>query len=384
MIGIKGTKSVHENNTLIRKKSFSVLIFIPSLRPGGKERRLIELIKYLKSSKKYLVHLVLMERKIHYKYIEDLGIDLIYLERKSMKWDLKVFMKFYSLCRKLRPSIIHSWSAMTTLYASPVKFLLGIPIIDNQISTSNPKLLNTRALDSLIFKFNSSISDAIIANSRAGLNAYRVVGDKSQVIYNGVYLKRFDKYKSANLAVLSSVINFNIIMVASFMKHKNYELLFDVAKEISNMRDDVTFTCVGGGPTFPEYQNKIKVGNITNINLLGLVQNVEEVIDKADIGILFTDSEGVSNVILEYMAMRKPVITNDRFGGSSEIIDQGNSGYITSDDVGSIVKIIQSLLDDEDKRVKMGEKGRNIIENRFTISAMGSKYEALYRSIRDE
>ena len=62
-----------------------IIFFTDTLRAGGKERRLTELMKALKSMPDISFELVLMHEDIHYKEVLDLGIDIHYILRKTKK-----------------------------------------------------------------------------------------------------------------------------------------------------------------------------------------------------------------------------------------------------------------------------------------------------------
>jgi len=170
-------------------------------------------------------------------------------------------------------------------------------------------------------------------------------------------------------------------MVASANKNKSYDLFLDVAKEISRWRNDVTFIGVGDGTELNRLLARISIEKIPNIQLIGHKNNIEDFVFSSDVGVLFTPSEGISNAIIEYMAMGLPVITTDIQGGSREIIEDSKSGFIMSNNVEKISEKINMLLNNENMRKQLGNKGRDIIEKKFTIERMGREYLKLYERI---
>jgi hypothetical protein len=82
-----------------------ILFFIESLRSGGKERRLLELIQYLGQDAENEMLLVLTEDEIHYKHVYDLPVNIRVIKRKGIKRDPRLFFKFYgAVCL---PSILY-------------------------------------------------------------------------------------------------------------------------------------------------------------------------------------------------------------------------------------------------------------------------------------
>src|ERR1017187_10441114 len=95
-----------------------IIFFIDSLTAGGKERRLIELMKGIKLKPTIEFELVVMSNEIHYQQVFDLDIKIHYLIRTSKK-GLSVFKKFYDICKTYKPDIVHCWDSMTAIIAVP-------------------------------------------------------------------------------------------------------------------------------------------------------------------------------------------------------------------------------------------------------------------------
>src|SRR5690606_25465743 len=103
------------------------------------------------------------------------------------------------------------------------------------------------------------------------------------------------------------------------------------------------------------------------------------------IGMLFSNKtvhgEGISNSIMEYMALSKPVIANDA-GGTLEILRHNENGYLINKQTeDEIVKLIISLLDDKSKCDAFGQASRQIIEESFSLNKMGNAFEEVYREL---
>ena len=110
-----------------------VLYYTDSLRLGGKERQLVELLKGLKQRDDMEVLLVCMDRGEFYEPdVRALSIPMKYLFRKT-RWDPLVIHGFYHLVREFKPDIIHTNSMMSSAYALPIAKLLGVPLINGSI-----------------------------------------------------------------------------------------------------------------------------------------------------------------------------------------------------------------------------------------------------------
>lgn len=363
-----------------------ILFFLESLHGGGKERRSVELIRYLKEQPEgYDIELVLTEKEIYYEDVLKTGVRITILERKGMKYDPRLFLKFIQVCRRFKPDLIHTFGKMATFYAIPARILCGIPIVANLISDTIRSYRNFSKYHNLLM-INTFFSHAVLSNSMAGLEIYGVKPPKGRVIYNGVRLSRFrDEFNPENVRNEFGIrTSFIVIMVATFSNFKDYDLFVDVAKFTGQRRNDVTFIAVGDGPELERIKSRIEAEKPGNVVLAGRRRDVERIISAADIGLLCTKSEGMSNSIIEYMALGKPVIATDMKGGTRELIQNGITGYCIDRDVDKVTTLIGQLLDDPEKRLSMGEKGRERIETGFSVGRMGEEFASLYHQVLAE
>src|SRR5687768_13027399 len=97
-----------------------IQIFIGSLRSGGKERRLIELLSYLTTKDVFEILVVMTTDEIHYNDFYKLNINYKIIRKKWKSYDPTVFYQFYKISRQFDPHIIHDWGQMQALYSIPV------------------------------------------------------------------------------------------------------------------------------------------------------------------------------------------------------------------------------------------------------------------------
>jgi glycosyltransferase involved in cell wall biosynthesis len=358
-----------------------ILFFIDSMTSGGKERRLTELLKALHTVKNIEYELVVMCNDIHYDEIFDLKIRMHNIIRMHKK-DILVFRKFYMLCKEYKPDIVHCWDSMTAIYAIPSCKLLNIKLVNGLVvdyplnqSVFNKYILRAR----ITFLF----SDIIIGNSDAGLKAYKAPKRKSNVIKNGFNFDRTNGIELKNhvrdeFNIRSTYI---IGMVASFSKFKDYATFYKSACLILSKRKDVTFLAVGNNTDLDSSISLVDEKFRDYFHFLGKRSDVEILINSMDICVLSTFTEGISNSILEYMALGKPVIATAG-GGTNEILRDNITGFLVSpSNPDEIAEKVDMLLNDESLRTAMGQAGKELIKTQFSIAAMVNKYISCYDTL---
>jgi len=94
-----------------------------------------------------------------------------------------------------------------------------------------------------------------------------------------------------------------------------------------------------------------------------------------------THLEGFSRVIIEAMASSKPVIATDS-GGNPEAIENGTTGILVpAEDSNRLAASILDLVQDEDKRKRMGAAGKQRAERLFSIEKNVSRIEQTYEDL---
>ncbi|HTM92090.1 MAG TPA: glycosyltransferase family 4 protein [Flavisolibacter sp.] len=357
-----------------------ILIFIGSLRSGGKERRLIELLTYLKEKTCCEILLVMTKNEIHYQNFYQLNIRYEVISKKWKRNDPTVFYQLYKICKQFKPHIIHTWGRMQSFYTLPAVIGKHIPLVNSQI-TGAPSQKRNWSVNYLIDRLNFHFSKVVLANSKAGIASFKPPAAKCKVIYNGINLNRFHNLAEAQQTKAKYGITtpYAVIMTASFSPTKDYNLFLKVAQWVTSVRDDIGFIGVGGCEQDESEYKKMVNNSSPRILFPGKIHDVEALVNACTIGVLFsTDGEGISNSILEYMALGKPVIANDA-GGNRELIRHQHNGYLISNqNVEQISELIIGLIDDQQKCQSFGAINQKKVQDYFSLEVMGKAFEEIY------
>ncbi len=153
----------------------------------------------------------------------------------------------------------------------------------------------------------------------------------------------------------------------------------------------VPFECdiIGEGPLRSELEAQIvDQGLEGNVRLLGPLPH-DEVIDRLRASTVFVlpcviardgDRDGIPNVILEAMAVGKPVISTTVSGIPEAVADGVTGRLVEPADAGGLAGAMADLLDSHATRSQMGSAGRERIEDLFDVRRNARKLEQLLTS----
>jgi glycosyltransferase involved in cell wall biosynthesis len=358
-----------------------ILYFVDGFYAGGKERQLAELLKFITTQGTVEAELVLMSPEMKYPEVLNLGVKIHYLLRRRKK-DPLIFLRLYQLCVNFRPDIIHTWDSMTSFYAIPIAKLLGVRLVNGMIRDT-PQRVAPFTKSWIRSKITFPFSDVVVANSQAGLSAYKTPPAKSICIFNGFDWARLRRLVDKDIVRSDfGIATPNVVgMVASFSDLKDYDTFLIAAQKVLATRNDVTFVAVGEGGQLERCRSLVAPQYRQNIRFLGWQEDVESIMNIMNIGVLATHTEGISNSILEFMALGKPVVATDG-GGTKEIVVHEETGYLVPPrDAAQFASRISELLGDPEKCKEFGSRGRDRVLRLFSIEVMVNQFMGVYERL---
>jgi len=213
--------------------------------------------------------------------------------------------------------------------------------------------------------------------------------NKISVVHRGVNLDKFHPDGEHNLNIRSELKippNSRIVgSVANMYRYKGHDDLIEAADIIIKSHPDTTFLFVGSFGDREYYESLKKriseLGLEKSIIFTGFRQDVPDLINIFDVGVLASTSEGFPGVILQKMAMGKPVVATN-IGGIPEIIDDGLNGFLVPpNEPKSLADKIAYLLDNKDKAKEMGAMGRKKVVEEFADFKQIEHIEKVYQDI---
>jgi glycosyltransferase involved in cell wall biosynthesis len=141
----------------------------------------------------------------------------------------------------------------------------------------------------------------------------------------------------------------------------------------------------GDGPDRIDLEDYVKrLGIGAQVNFLGNKSDVRSYLNAADLFVLPSKSEGISNALLEAMSAGLACVATP-VGGNFEVLDQGRCGILLPPgDVSKWSKSLVELGNNPEMRQALGDAAQKFIFSHFDFSVVGSQYKRLYSELLSE
>jgi glycosyltransferase involved in cell wall biosynthesis len=200
--------------------------------------------------------------------------------------------------------------------------------------------------------------------------------EKVQLIWNSIPAQ-YDNEESRGLRNEFGIASdeFVIGIVARLAKQKRIDRLVRVV----SMLPDVKCIIAGDGPARGELELlSAELGVQDRVHFVGNREDVSHVLDSLDVFVLVSDSEGMSNAMLEAMARGRAVVSTNVSGADDALAasdNHGAAGIITDFDEASIAHAVEVLRNDAELRQSLGRAARNRARSQFSRDAMLTAWE---------
>ena len=344
-----------------------IVYVIASMITGGTQTHLLQLFRFLDRSR-YRPHLFCLRD----------GGDLAGVAREldvpvrsfAMRGtlrdvrDTRGLARMVSAMRAIGPAVVHSYLLRGNFYASIAARLSGAgAVVTSKRGLHEPVGISER----LAVRVSNRLSDRILGNSPAVLDFTEAV--------EGVDRDRFRPAKDAAGLGEGPVIG----AVTTFKPKKGLAMLLETVAKVRETFPRVRLAVAGEERMDGEAARLASsLGIIDSITLLGRRRDMPKVLSTFDVFILPSESEGMSNALLEAMAMELPSVAT-AVGGNTTVIEDGVSGVLVErGDSRAMADGVVAILQDAPLAARLGEAGRRRVVDVYSAASMAGQMEELY------
>lgn len=228
----------------------------------------------------------------------------------------------------------------------------------------------------------TKLTDGIITNSKTIQETYAGYGwfpaDFVKVIYNGIVIPEHVEQVDFYARFPGKKI---IYSAGRLSEQKGFNYLIEAAQILRKKRSDLVFFVSGEGKLASMLQKQVdEAGLHESFVFDGFTDDIFPYLKGCDLFVLGSLFEGMPNVVMEAMAMAKPVVATD-VNGARELMQDGNTGFIVPPaDPPALANAIDSLIDNPEKLSAFGNAGNERVKQHFTMQRMTDTLEAHLQS----
>jgi len=376
----------------------NVLYLLYPKKPGGAEISTMLLLKHLNKKRFNPTVLVpansLMESELKNMGIRTIGFSLPKVKTFNPFKLIYCMFVLLNTCLIIRRIIaqnqihfVHSVSnKRTAIYSIISARLARVPAVWT---------IRVLDLDWVVDQILLSLATKVIAISDKVKESFAQDGNinsKIVKITNAVDLEEYDLGLNSKSSLRQewgfTESDFIVAIVSRIIPTKRQTLFIQAASLVLRAETAVKFVVVGD-PKFEGDDSYFKVLiNLTQelqiqdkIKFVGFERNIPNVMSNIDVLTLCCDNEPFGRVLIEAMAMKKPVVGPDS-AGPREIISNGQDGYLVKpNDAESLADAILKLYRNKQARMKMGEYGRQKVEQKYSVKNHILQYEQVYKEV---
>jgi glycosyltransferase involved in cell wall biosynthesis len=310
-----------------------------------------------------------------------LDVEVVPVRREIAVSDASAFLKLLLLFRRRRFDFIQTHTPKASLLGLPAARLTGTKAVytihGSLYFSDNDRKAN---LAGWVFeKWCCSWANLVLVQSREDEKVLPHVGicsrRKLEYVGNGVILDRFLEAVEPALIPGDPALPV-VVMVSRLVKEKGCSDFLQMAHELCGK---ARFVHVG--PVEADQSDAISADEIerasADVTFIGAVHDPRPYFAAADLVVLPSYREGIPRVAMEAAATGRPVVAYD-VRGVREVIDPETGLLAHRGDVRALTQIVTDLLEDPERRVKLGDMCRERVVDLFSEDKVIDRLRSIY------
>lgn len=360
-----------------------------SLGVGGAEVLAARMARRLCHDHRF-VFVCLDELGVLGEQLQDEGFPIFTLHRES-GFDWRCSQRLAGILQRERVDLIHSHQYAPFFYAALSRFISSHPpVLFTEHGRDYPDRPRPKRIiaNRLLLRNNDHAVGVGVAVRQALIDIEKLPPDRVSVIYNGIHLGPYEAETSTEhrLATRSSIgiapEDFMIVQVARLDYLKDHATAIRALAELVRIQPKCKLVLVGEGPQGKSIRQMVKELSLEcHVWMLGLRNDVPQLLRAADLMVLTSISEGIPLTLIEGMAAGLPVVST-RVGGVGEVVEDGRTGLLSAaGDHMALARSITRFAENLDLRCSVGNLGRERAFSLFSENRMHDQYSTLYKKI---
>lgn len=358
-----------------------VLVVIDEMEVGGSQRQVVNLLLGLAAQGRQAELLYFRSPSFLVSELAGAGVRVHRILKRG-RYDPVFVWKLAHFLRQGRYDLVHCFSITAEVWVRLVlplvpgtRFVCSVRGLSTELSP-----LTWRAKRWVLRRAEATISNSTVAAAYVAQRCGMPV-DRFDVVPNGLELReeRDLQTRNAHRALLGLPLSQPLLLfVGRLVPQKNLGTLLQAMALIPAGRRPLLWLA-GEGPERTMIEALVRRLDLYRcVRLLGERDDVEVLMAAADMLVLPSREEGLSNVILEAMASGLPVVAS-AVGGNTELIEHGRTGLLCDpSSAQSIAESIMRLFDEPDLRRQLARCTREKVEREYSMEGMVERTMAIH------
>jgi glycosyltransferase involved in cell wall biosynthesis len=295
--------------------------------------------------------------------------------------DRRVTRRIRELARLTQTDVVHAHGYKADVYAYLALRRAGIPLVStcHNWLEQNPLVSLYGMVDRFVLRKYTAVVAVSDQVRRRLLNA-GVREDRIYKVENGIDLRPFERARPG----AGSGHALTVGWVGRLSREKGADILIHAAAKVLVHLPETKFMVVGDGPERNELESLIDKLNIrSSISLTGRREDIPSMFASFDVAVSSSRQEGLPMAILEGMASKLPWVATAVGDVPTVVQDDVTGVLVPPEDAELLAAALVDLLQDADRRERLGTAARKLVEDKFSAERMTGEYLRIYtESIR--
>jgi len=364
----------------------NILYIITSTNVGGTERALLELIKRLDRTQ-YDILVCSLKKEGAFAQKLKQETDGFYCLKLSESGGVSAVLSFlpalvslFLLIRTTKPDIIHSFLFRANIFGRLAGRLAGVKNIISSVRVIEADKPLKHFVDRTTSSFVTIYTAVSEAARKFTLEQIKISPDKIITIQNGVDCNLIET-KTTN-RFKTDTTKTNIGLIGRLDSQKGHTVLLKAVKILLSEQQNIQVYFFGKGPDENSLKDRVKKHGLDEyVDFMGTTDNIYHCISQMDIITIPSLWEGLPNILLEAMALGRPVIASKIEGISEVVTDNETALLFNPGNETELSNAILRLISDKDLTQKIGANAKKHVIDNFSIEECVNKTTALYETL---
>ena len=358
---------------------------------AGAEVQLLALMKYVVRLPGFEWSVILFNEGKLADEIRKLPVSLTVIPERHYT-SIAIASRLITAFREIRPHIVHTHKYKDSIIGSIVARCMGVPHVVRVVhgmpepfkGLKNLKMAGYMLADRCVTRW--FIDRVVAVSSDIEKVLVQTYGENRVVcIHNGIDLEAVHVTTQRPEMRREWHIDDKAVLIGTvgrLVPVKGHAVLLEALRILRESNQNVTLLFVGDGPLRGHLEAEVKrLGLKQSVTFAGSQAQAYDFINMMDIFVLPSLHEGIPVVLLEALALKRPVVAT-RVGGIPEVVSHGQSGMLVSPaNAADLAAGIRDIIKDRTRALAFGTAGRSQVEREFSASMMADRTAAMYRSL---